>query len=118
SLTLSAFHITKNNVMAADSTPGHTCPSAPRGECITQNGEVVSKGFEAEARASILDGLDLIAAYSFTDVEITESDNAALIGKRPVGVAEHIASLWASYTFGSGTLEGLNLGGGVRHVGS
>jgi iron complex outermembrane receptor protein len=118
SLTLSAFHITKNNVTATDPDISHVCPGLPQNRCITQNGEVVSKGFEAEARASILDGLDLIAAYSFTDVEITESDNAALIGKRPVGVAEHIASLWASYTFGSGTLEGLNLGGGVRHVGS
>lgn len=117
SITLSAFHIAKNNVTATDPDISHVCPGLPQNRCITQNGEVVSKGFEAEARASILDGLDLIAAYSFTDVEITESDNAALIGKRPVGVAEHMASLWASYTFGSGTLEGLNLGGGVRHIG-
>ncbi|WP_411033689.1 TonB-dependent siderophore receptor [Shinella sp. BYT-45] len=118
SVTLSAFHITKNNVTATDPDPTHVCPGLPQNRCVTQNGEVASKGFEAEIRASVLDGLDLIAAYSFTDVEVVKSDTAAFIGKRPVGVPEHMASLWASYTFGEGALEGLTLGGGVRYVGS
>jgi iron complex outermembrane receptor protein len=82
-----------------------------------QTGEVRARGIELEARATVLDNLDLVAAYTFTDAEVTKS-NGADLGKRPTVVPRHMASLWAHYTFKTGLFSGLGLGAGVRYVGS
>ena len=39
------------------------------------------------------------------------------MGKRPARVPEHQASLWAKYSFETGTLGGLSVGSGIRYVG-
>lgn len=81
----------------------------------TQIGEVNVKGLELEGVVSLARGLDLRAAYTYTDAIIgAGADN----GKRVENVPEHAASLWANYTFQEDTaLEGLGIGGGVRYVG-
>jgi iron complex outermembrane recepter protein len=81
-----------------------------------QTGEVRARGFELEARATVFDSLDLIAAYAYTDAEVTKSTGVDL-GKRPVVVPRHSASLWAHYTFKNGLFAGFGLGAGVRYVG-
>lgn len=109
-VTVSAFHLTRQNVVTPDpGTPGRQ----------SQTGEIRSRGFEFEALASFPFGLDLIAGYTFQDVEVTEDkDNEALEGNRPETVPEHLASLWADYTVPEGPLAGLGLGAGVRFKGS
>lgn len=81
-----------------------------------QTGEVRARGVEVEARATLFDNLDLVAAYAYTDAEVTKS-NGVDLGKRPMVVPRHMASLWALYNFKTGPLAGLGLGGGVRYVG-
>ena len=81
-----------------------------------QTGEIRARGFEFEARATVLENLDLVAAYAYTDAEVTKS-NGADLGKRPPVVPRHMASLWAHYTFKTGLFSGLGLGAGVRYVG-
>ncbi|PTM41814.1 TonB-dependent siderophore receptor [Bosea sp. 124] len=81
-----------------------------------QTGEVRARGIEVEARATVFDNLDLIAAYAYTDAEVTKS-NGVDLGKRPTVVPRHMASLWGHYTFRTGMLAGLGLGAGVRYVG-
>jgi iron complex outermembrane receptor protein len=68
--------------------------------------------------ASLDFGLDLIASYSYHDVEIEKSIGSAEIGKRPTQVAEQAASLWADYTIQGGALNGLGFGGDMRYLGS
>ncbi|PDT20561.1 TonB-dependent siderophore receptor [Rhizobium hidalgonense] len=78
-------------------------------------GEVTGKGIELEARAAIADGLDIIAAYTYNDSEVTGGDN---VGKTPAVTPTHIASLWANYTFQeSNPFNGLSVGAGVRYIG-
>ncbi len=72
-----------------------------------------SRGIEVEGKADPVAGLNLIAAYSYTDIEITKGDNE---GKSPSNMPEHMASLWADYTF-QGALEGFGFGAGVRYFG-
>ncbi|MCR4268929.1 TonB-dependent siderophore receptor [Nitratireductor sp. ZSWI3] len=80
-------------------------------------GEVTTRGFEVEARASLSSGFDVVAAYSYNDAEITGSSNAAIIGNTPAITPRHVASLWAHYTFDENSpLAGLALGAGVRHL--
>jgi len=77
-------------------------------------GEVTGKGIELEARAAIADGLDIIAAYTYNDSEVTGGNNG---GKTPAITPTHIASLWANYTFQeSNPFNGLSVGAGMRYV--
>jgi len=62
--------------------------------------------------------VSLTGSYTYLDAEITSSNVEGETGNRPALVPEHQASLWAKYTFESGALEGLNIGSGVRYVGS
>ncbi|NGN41598.1 TonB-dependent siderophore receptor [Mesorhizobium sp. CGMCC 1.15528] len=79
-------------------------------------GEVTSKGLELEARASLMDGLDVIAAYTYNHAEITAGAPTE-IGKVPVVTPEHVATLWANYKFDESTaVSGLSLGAGVRFL--
>lgn len=106
-ITLAIFNIEQQNVLTSD--PAHTGFSV-------QTGEVRSRGIEIEGKASLDRGLDLLFAYSLTDVEVTES-NGTDKGKVPVAVPRHQASLWADYTVQAGAMAGLGLGAGVRYVG-
>ena len=60
--------------------------------------------------------MSLIASYSYTDAEVTKS-NGADLGKSPVQVPDHAASLWTHYAPQSGALKGWRFGAGVRYVG-
>jgi iron complex outermembrane receptor protein len=84
-----------------------------------QQGEVRSRGVELEARGSVTDDLDLIAAYAYTDARTTRSSPATpeAEGQRTGGVPYNQASLWADYDFTRLGLPGLSAGLGIRYVG-
>lgn len=107
SMTASVFEITKSNVLT---------PDGPIYQ--VQTGEVRHRGFELEAAADLFHGISLTGSYTYLDAEITSSNTEGEMGKRPALVPEHQAALWVKYTFESGVLEGLNIGSGVRYVGS
>ncbi|WP_111412346.1 TonB-dependent siderophore receptor [Billgrantia lactosivorans] len=76
-----------------------------------QEGEQRSQGVELEGRVQLSEELRLTAAYTYTDAR-TEED------RRRDLVPRHQASTWVDYAFTQGALDGLRLGGGIRHVGS
>ncbi|WP_237353472.1 TonB-dependent siderophore receptor [Xanthobacter sp. YC-JY1] len=83
-----------------------------------QIGEVHNRGFEFSARTEVNKNISLIAAYSYIDSTITETGVASELGKTPSRIPQNTASLWATYAFDSGTLRGLEVGGGVRYIGT
>jgi len=83
----------------------------------TQIGEVNSRGFEFEAKANLMDGLEVTAAVTAYDLEITKDSDPAIIGKTPNIVPEQLASVFAQYTVPDGRFEGLSFGGGIRYQG-
>lgn len=106
---LAAFHLTQRNSLTTD--PNNSAYSVATGEIRVQ-------GIEAEVQAQLGRGLNLTAAYTYQESEITE-DNAGNEGNRPSGVPRHMASLYADYAFGDATvLDGLAVGGGVRFIGN
>lgn len=106
-LQAAAYQIRQTNVATADiANPGFQI----------QTGEIRARGAEVEARATVLKNLDLVAAYTYTDAEVTKSSGVDLHKRTPV-VPRHMGSLWAHYTFDAGALAGLGLGMGVRYVG-
>lgn len=80
-----------------------------------QTGEITSKGFEFEAKASVAQALNVSAAYTYLDNKVTRSTTANL-NKRPQGRPLHQASLWADYALP--VVPGMVVGGGVRYVGA
>ena len=105
-VTVSAFHITQNNVQTSD--PLHSGASV-------LTGQVRSQGFEVEGHASLSNNLQLIASYTYTNLLNTKSNTA--LDKVPVGIPRNTASLWADYTVSAGPLAGVLFGGGVRYIG-
>ena len=112
--TVAAYDLTKKNVLTPDPENG---PLA-----ATQVGEIRSRGIELEATASPIAGLNFTAAYAYNDAEVTkdnpDADGLSREGNQPILAPENLASAWTDYTFQSGALKGLLLGGGVRYVGS
>jgi len=97
------FNIEQTNTLASD--PDNIGFQVSRGK-------VRSRGFEIEAKTSVLDGLDLLASYTYLDMEILAGDNP---GKAPSGLPANQFTVWANYQMPSGPLEGLSLGAGARY---
>lgn len=106
--SLAYFDLTQTNVLTTD--PDNI-------QYQVQTGEVEARGFEFEARANVTEALSLIAAYSYTDTEVTKSNDETQIGRQLPSVPRQQASLWAQYAFQDDTLDGLALGGGIRYIG-
>lgn len=107
SITASVFKIEKQNALY---TAGGFATAQ-------QLGEVTSQGLELEAKANLDENWKVLAAYSYTDMEITKDANPNVIGKSPFVVPNQTASLWLDYAFTNDALDGLSLGTGVRYQG-
>lgn len=107
-LTLSAFHLTQDNVLTTD---------LRNQAYMKANGEWTSKGVELEGNVGLTDQLTLLGSVTLMDIEITKSADGDE-GKTPGQTPERTASGWVTYSFTDGTLEGLTLGSGVRYTGS
>ena len=106
-VTLSVFDLRRRNVTTPDPDPVNN-PDA-----LVQTGEVRSRGIELEGKANLAQGLDVIAALSYTRMKVTESNDPAELGTTPAEVPRRMASLWLDYT----VLPGLTLSGGARMTG-
>lgn len=104
--TLSVFELTLENALTRD--PANAFFSV-------QTGEQRSRGIELEAVADLSRSLKLFASYTYTDTEVTRSNDVDL-GKAFPAVPRHMASLWADYTLRAGALAGLGLGAGLRYA--
>jgi iron complex outermembrane receptor protein len=105
--TLAFYQIDRENVATTD-------PDNP--DFSIAAGEVSSRGIELDVAGEVLPGWKIIASYAYTDAEITESNDFAE-GNKLENVPENSASLWTTYQFQQGTLQGLGFGAGVFFVG-
>ena len=106
--TLAYFDITKQNVAVTD-------PNNPLFSIAS--GEQRSRGLELDISGQILPGWNVIAAYAYTDAEVTADTNRELVGNTLFNVPKHSASLWTTYEIQSGDLQGLGFGVGFNYVG-
>lgn len=102
-INAAVFNIEQSNTLASD--PDNIGFQVSRGK-------VRSRGFEIEAKTSLTNNLDLLASYTYLDMEILEGDNP---GKVPSGIPANQFTVWANYEMPSGPLEGLTIGAGARY---
>ena len=109
SLTASYYNILVSNKLMADATN-------PNNQ--VQSGEVESKGFEISLVTNPIQGLSMIAGYSYNDSKVTKDDaSAGYLGLRPEEAGpQNLFNFWANYKISSGSLKGLGLGVGANYA--
>lgn len=107
-VTGSTYTISEDNVTTTD--PEHTTYNI-------QTGRTRSRGFELEARATPLAGLNVITSYAYNDIQIRADTNKNNIGNRPLGAPANLVSGWITYDLQQGILKGVGIGGGIRYNG-
>ncbi|WP_246162791.1 TonB-dependent siderophore receptor [Brasilonema sennae] len=108
STTLALYDITQSNVLTSD--------PANLGFSV-QTGEINSQGIELSVAGEILPGWNIFASYGYSDTRINKDNNPSLVGNRVQRTSPNNASLWTTYEFQQGDLQGLGLGLGLFYVG-
>jgi len=107
-LTAAWFRIDQTNVLT----------SSADFSISTQTGAVRSQGVEIEGSAPLGYGFSAHAAFSRQNVKVTEDLVAARIGRGLVTVGKGGLSANLEWSPVNGKLQGMTIGGGVRHVDS
>lgn len=105
SFTASYYNILVSNKVMADPTNIND---------VIQGGKVSSEGVELSLVANPLNGLNIVAGYSFNHAEVTEDDPAnGYLGFRPEEAGpSRLGNFWIQYTLPTSKLKGLGLGFG------
>jgi iron complex outermembrane receptor protein len=111
--TISVYDIKVSNRVMPDATN-------PRD--YTQGGKVSSRGFEIDLNAAPVQGLNIIAGYSYNRTKILKGDKNDFYGepgRAPGGQGpQHLANLWATYRFSTGVLKNFGIGLGGNYGGA
>jgi iron complex outermembrane receptor protein len=108
SLTSSVFSLTRDGVLVADPV---------NAGLQLQAGEQRARGLELDATWQATSGLGLLAAYAFTDGEVTK-DTSIPVGNRLMNVPRHAGRLWAKYTLPPRAFGTVALAGGLTAQGA
>lgn len=101
------YHIDKRNVLTSDAAHANFSVAA---------GEVRSQGLDINVAGNLTPEWRVIGGYAFVDAEVTQ-DTTLKSGTRLANVPRNSFSLLNVYEFQQGSLNGLGLGVGVKHVG-
>jgi iron complex outermembrane receptor protein len=107
SMTVSGFHILKQDVIVDDLTTFVT----------TQVGEIRSQGCEMALVGELTDRWTILANYAYVDARITEDSVAGRVGQRFRNVPYNSANLWTRYDLLQRRCETLGVALGMVHVG-
>lgn len=102
--TLATFELKRRNILTAD-------PTDPNFSIAV--GEQRSRGVEFEVQGSPFSGLQLTAAYTYTDAKVTRDNDTALVGDQLQLAARHVGSIWARYDRQIAADWSAGVGGGV-----
>ncbi|KVT10066.1 TonB-dependent receptor [Burkholderia sp. MSMB1078WGS] len=110
-LNAAVYRIDQTNVVTP--TPVNLDPTATTS---VQTGKVRSRGIELSAVGQLTRELSIVASYLYQDVKNVQANDASL-NHWPVSVPlpRQMASMWADWTWRTGALAGLGIGGGVRY---
>ena len=89
-------------------------PACPDSSCSQNSGKVRAQGFEAEVSGEVIDRLQLLAGYTYTQTKVLEDADATQDGLSYNSyVPRHLLRVWADYAL-SGPLERVTVGAGVN----
>ncbi|BBP69939.1 ligand-gated channel [Pseudomonas sp. Seg1] len=89
-------------------------PACPDSTCSLNSGKVRAQGFEAEVSGEVIDRLQLLAGYTYTQTKVLEDADAGQDGVVYNSyVPRHLLRVWGDYAL-SGPLERVTVGAGVN----
>jgi iron complex outermembrane receptor protein len=120
SANLTAYRIVNNNL--AQTAQFRADGVTPNNDVNLKEltGQTTSDGIELDLSAHPVEGLDVIAGYSYNYMRYTETPDAKgnyVEGERLVNTPAHTANGSVFYTLGSGKLKGLKLGATAVYIG-
>lgn len=93
-----------------------TRPDPEQAGFTIQDGNIASKGIEADIVANPFTGLNIVAGYGYNDSKNDKTDKNT-IGRRPNAAGpQHLANWWVSYKLSKGSLHGLGIGLGGNYA--
>ena len=111
--TVSVYNITKRNELTSDPN------SPPNSGLSIVLGEKRAQGVEFDLRGSIVNGLNLVANYAYTDSKVTKvAEGVTDIKVNDVvpGFTKHTANAWLSYKLQKGALKGTGISAGFTYL--
>ncbi len=89
-------------------------PACPDSTCSMNSGKVRAQGFEAEVSGEVIERLQVLAGYTYTQTKTLEDANRNNNGQ-PFNsyVPRHLLRVWGDYQLG-GALERFTVGAGVN----
>lgn len=111
--TISVYNITKRNELTSDPN------SPPNSGLSIVLGEKRAQGVEFDLRGRIVNGLNLVANYAYTDSRVTKvAEGVTDIKVNDVvsGFSKHTINTWLSYKLQSGALKGTGISGGFTYL--
>jgi iron complex outermembrane receptor protein len=79
-------------------------------------GDVTHKGVELQALGQITRQWQVNAGYTYLDPKVTQDIDPTIVGQTELFLPKQTASLYTTYTVGTGVMKGLTFGGGLRYV--
>jgi len=109
---ISVYQITRNNVLTTDYA--HTNPNT--GQYYSrESGQQRTKGVEVDIKGQIMNGLDVIINYAFTEAKVTKDEDPKVVGNQVAGSTRHIQNAWLNYRFDNGLLNGFGISLGYQY---
>ena len=110
---LSAYQITKNNILTTDLEHAH--PTTGQFIYSKQTGQQQIKGVELDIKGELIKNLGVVINYAYTDAKITKDSDPEVVGNRVAGSTTHIQNTWLNYRIDKGALNGIKLSVGYQY---
>ena len=89
-------------------------PLCPDSTCSQNSGKVQAQGFEAEVSGEVIERLQVLAGYTYTQTKVLEDANDDQDGLAyNTYVPRHLLRVWADYAL-DGSLDRITVGAGVN----
>lgn len=108
-VTVGVYRIEQKNTL-------YNASDANNPDLLRQIGKELSKGIEFDAVGHITPHWSILATYSHNIAHITESPEAAEVGRQKPNAPKNTASIWTRYSISQGAFEGLGFGVGSNYV--
>lgn len=108
--SLAVYRITRDNVLTADLD--HPDPAG--GYYNRQSGQQQTKGIEFDTKGQVVQGLDLVVNYAFTEAKVTKDSKPENVGVQVPGSSRHVQNTWLNYRFENGSLRGFGISAGYQ----
>jgi iron complex outermembrane receptor protein len=119
STNITVYQITNSNLAQTAEFKADGSPNTDTSIKVL-NGETKSKGVEVDVTAKPIDGLSIIAGYSYNDMRYSKTsglNGSPVEGDRLVGTPANTANLSFFYTLQSGFLKGISVGAIGNYIG-